>query len=118
MARRVNSVYTNYPLPEDSIALDELDKYCEEWTKTRTEATKDIMIAWAKARRGDPAALLASIGQPGLLAAMQPQAVVPASTVPSPEPAREATTTEAPAPKPTKRPRPVNGNAAAAELDI
>ena len=111
MARRVNSIYTNYPLPEDSIALDELDKYCEEWTKTRTEATKDIMIAWAKARRGDPAALLASIGHPGLLAATQPQAVVPVApvpTAPAPEPVTE---------RPAKRPRPTNGNAAAAELD-
>ena len=106
--RRENTVYTNYPLPDKSPALAELDAYCDEWTKTRPEASKDIIIAWAKARRGDPAALLASIGLPGLIGAQPAAAAVEVAPAPVKETA---------APRPT-RPKPTNGNALAADLDL
>ncbi len=40
-------------LPEDSEALEDLDAFCEEMGNiTRAEATRFILIAWSKARRG------------------------------------------------------------------
>ncbi len=40
-------------LPEDSEALEDLDAFCDEMGRiTRAEATRFILIAWSKARRG------------------------------------------------------------------
>lgn len=40
-------------LPEGSEALEDLDAFCEEMGNiTRAEATRFILIAWSKARRG------------------------------------------------------------------
>ncbi len=40
-------------LPEESEALEDLDDFCEEMGNiTRAEATRFILIAWSKARRG------------------------------------------------------------------
>ncbi len=40
-------------LPEESEALEDLDAFCEEMGNiTRAEATRFVLIAWSKARRG------------------------------------------------------------------
>lgn len=54
----------SYHLPHDHQALGELDSYCREWDKSLADATKDIVIAWAKARRGDLSALSGLLGIP------------------------------------------------------
>jgi hypothetical protein len=53
----------HYHLPEGHAALEELDSYCAEWAKSRADATKDIIIAWAKARQGDLSALSGLLGK-------------------------------------------------------
>jgi hypothetical protein len=57
MPRRLGTKPIYYQLPEDHPALSALDAYCQEWDKSRADASKDIVIAWAKARQGDLSAL-------------------------------------------------------------
>src|SRR5262245_27180086 len=64
MARRAGSKPIYYHLPEDHPALAALDAYCGEWDKSRADASKDIVIAWAKARQGDLSALSGLLGIP------------------------------------------------------
>lgn len=62
MPRRAGTKPIYYQLPEDHPALCALDAYCKEWDKSRADATKDIVIAWAKARSGDVSALSGLLG--------------------------------------------------------
>ncbi len=57
MPRRLGTKTIYYQLPEDHPALSALDAYCQEWDKSLADASKDIVIAWAKARQGDLSAL-------------------------------------------------------------
>ena len=105
MPRKPDAIYTNYPLPESSTALSELDAFCEEWgTISRADATQRLIIAWSKARHGDPGAF----GAMGIALS-----VTSAPTV--------TTETGSTAPVQDSRPairRPLNGNAKAVELDL
>jgi hypothetical protein len=62
MPRRAGTKPIYYQLPEDHPALLALDAYCTEWDKSRADASKDIVIAWAKARSGDLSALSGLLG--------------------------------------------------------
>ena len=62
MPRREGAKPIYYQLPDGHPALATLDAYCAEWDKSRAEASKDIMIAWAKARQGDLSALSGVLG--------------------------------------------------------
>ncbi len=62
MPRRQGTKPIYYQLPEDHPALSALDAYCKEWDKSRADASKDIVIAWAKARQGDLSALSGLMG--------------------------------------------------------
>ncbi len=57
MPRPPNTKTIHYHLPDDHPALATLDAYCTEWDKSRADATKDIVSAWAKARQGNLSAL-------------------------------------------------------------
>ena len=51
--RKEEDEYWNTSLPKNHEALDELDAYCNEWGGlTRAEATRRLLIEWAKLRRG------------------------------------------------------------------
>ncbi len=51
--RTSDDVYWNTSLPKDHEALQELDSYCKEWGGlTRAEATRRLLIEWARLRRG------------------------------------------------------------------
>src|SRR5947209_8679558 len=51
--RATSDDYWNTSLPKDHDALCELDAYCQEWGGlTRAEATRRLLIEWAKLRRG------------------------------------------------------------------
>ena len=103
MARKSDATYTNYPLPEGSTALSDLDAFCEEWGNiSRADATQRIVIAWSKARRGD----LAAFGAMGITLSVVSVAT-PEAIQPSPLPEN----------KPVIR-RPSNGNAKSVELDL
>jgi hypothetical protein len=62
MPRRQGAKPIYYQLPEDHPALCALDAYCKEWDKSRADASKDIVIAWAKGRSGDLSALSGLLG--------------------------------------------------------
>ena len=62
MPRRLGTKPIYYQLPEDHPALSALDAYCKEWDKSRADASKDIVIAWARARQGDLSALSGLLG--------------------------------------------------------
>ena len=105
MPRRPDAIYTNYPLPEGSTALSDLDAFCEEWGNiSRADATQRIIIAWSKSRRGDSGAF----GAMGIALSVTSAPIATTETVPS-TPVQEV--------KPVNR-RPINGNAKAVELDI
>ena len=104
MPRRPDAIYTNYPLPEDSNALSDLDAFCEEWGNiSRADATQRLIIAWSKARRGDPGAF----GAMGIALSVTSAPAVTTEAVPT-APLQE--------PKTVSR-RPINSNAKAVELD-
>jgi hypothetical protein len=106
MPRKPDAIYTNYPLPESSTALSDLDAFCEEWGNiSRADATQRLIIAWSKARRGDPGAF----GAMGIALS-----VTSAPTVTTEAGATPAVIQE---PKPASR-RPINSNAKAVELDV
>jgi hypothetical protein len=51
--RKEGDEYWYTSLPKEHEALDELDLYCREWGGlARSEATRRILIEWAKLRRG------------------------------------------------------------------
>jgi hypothetical protein len=105
MPRKADAVYTNYPLPENSSALSELDAFCEEWGNiSRADATQRLIIAWSKARRGDPGAF----GAMGI--ALSVTSAPTATTEPTLTPPVQDH-------RPVVR-RPMNGNAKAVELDL
>lgn len=58
--------YWGADLPKHSDALQELDKFCndEQGMISRTDATRMILIAWAKARQGKDTSIWPSSGQP------------------------------------------------------
>ena len=62
MPRRLGTKPIYYQLPEDHPALSALDAYCKERDKSRADASKDIVIAWARARQGDLSALSGLLG--------------------------------------------------------
>ena len=62
MPKRAGTKLIRYQLPDGHPALTTLDAYCAEWDKTPSEASKDIVIAWAKARQGDLSALSGLLG--------------------------------------------------------
>lgn len=105
MARRTTAVYTNYPLPEESNALNALDAFCEEWGNiSRADATQRIIIAWSKARCGD----LAAFGAMGITLSVTSTPTTTTETVPaSPVPESKSAIR-----------RPQSGNAKAVELDL
>lgn len=108
MPRKAAAVYTNYPLPEESNALNDLDAFCEEWGNiSRADATQRLIIAWSKARRGD----LAAFGAMGITL----------SVISAPTPGGSTETlpvVPAPENKPVVQRRVTNGNAKAVELDL
>jgi hypothetical protein len=105
MPRRPDAIYTNYPLPEGSTALSDLDDFCEEWGNiSRADATQRIIIAWSKSRRGDPGAF----GAMGIALSVTSAPVVTTESVPT-APLQET--------KSASR-RPINSNAKAVELDV
>lgn len=81
MPRRLGTKPIYYQLPEDHPALSALDAYCQEWDKSRADASKDIVIAWAKARQGDLSALS---GLLGLALGIGPEASTAIATPPRP----------------------------------
>jgi formylmethanofuran:tetrahydromethanopterin formyltransferase len=108
MPRKSDAIYTNYPLPEGSNALNDLDAFCEEWGNiSRADATQRLIIAWSKARRGD----LAAFGAMGITLS-----VISAPTAGSTETPAPAAPT--PDNKPVVPRRVTNGNAKAVELDL
>jgi hypothetical protein len=51
--RKQEDEYWNTSLPKNHEALEELDTYCDEWGGlTRAEATRRLLIEWAKLRKG------------------------------------------------------------------
>lgn len=100
MARNENKEYWGADLPKHSDALAELDQFCnDQGMISRSDATRMILIAWAKARKGQDAAVWSGV-----------QPVAPAQPIPA-QPSQGQTQ--------EYRPRRVlNGNAASAELDL
>lgn len=117
MPRSKDYEYTSYPLPITSTALQDLDVYRQEWGgMSRGEATRQLVIAWSKARHGDYSALgamgLALAAPP--LEASRPAALVERATTPA---EGSATSESRPAPS-RRRPAVGNGNAQAVQLDL
>ena len=105
MPRRADATYTNYPLPEGSTALSDLDAFCEEWGNiSRADATQRIVIAWSKARRGDPGAF----GAMGITLSVTSASAVTPETGPTALMQENKSITR----------RPLNGNAKVVELDL
>lgn len=97
MARNNEKEYWTADLPKDHAALAELDAFCkDEGMISRTDATRQILIAWAKIRQGkDPSVW------PG---------TIPRGTVPAPGPMPVQSNGQ------VRRPM-LNGNAMNVELD-
>jgi hypothetical protein len=111
MSRRRSSVYTNYSLPEGSDALADLDQFCEEWGDiSRADATRMLIIAWSKAKRGQFSELWGMSGS----ASSTPENAT--STVATRETAPSIPAT--PPPTPIVRRRVSGGNASAVDLDL
>jgi hypothetical protein len=105
MGRKADAIYINYPLPDGSNALSDLDAFCEEWGNiSRADATQRLIIAWSKARHGDSGAF----GAMDIALSVTSAPTVTTETV---------ATTSLPENRPVTR-RPLNGNAKAVELDL
>ena len=100
MARDERKEYWGVDLPKDHPALTELDQFCtDQGMISRADATRMIMIAWAKARHGQDASVWPGSGAPTAQPVQQP--------------------TQQPLQGQFERPRrALNGNAAAVDLDL
>jgi hypothetical protein len=101
MARDERKEYWGVDLPKEHPALAELDQFCEDQGMiSRADGTRMIMIAWAKARRGQDASVW-----PG--------------SQPTAQPVQQQPTQQPLQGQGFERPRrALNGNAAAVDLDL
>jgi hypothetical protein len=103
--------YWNTTLPEGSDALADLDAFRKEWGNiTRNDATRMLLIAWSKARRGQFNSLWGMSG--GNTPSPPEEKSEPA------QPPTAACESTPPATPPVTKRRTGNGNAAAAPLDL
>jgi hypothetical protein len=98
MARNDKKEYWGADLPKGSDALTELDQFCEDQGMiTRSDATRMILIAWAKSRQGKETAVwsaqVMTSGNQPMQSSFEPRRAQPVQ-------------------------RPINNNAAAVELDM
>jgi hypothetical protein len=102
MARDERKEYWGVDLPKDHPALQELDKFCtDEGMISRADATRMILVAWGKLRRG------------------QSDSVWPGAPTAQPVVQQQPTQVQPLQGQGFERPRrALNGNAAAVELDV
>jgi len=74
--RKEEDEYWNTSLPKNHEALDELDAYCNEWGGlTRAEATRRLLIEWAKLRRGKEISAWVLNPSPRLATSVSPEGI-------------------------------------------
>jgi len=113
MPRRLDVKPISYSFPETFDALLELDAFCAERDKTRADATKDIVIAWAMSRRGNLSALSGVLG-----ITITTVGIVPGPATAPFLPISEAPVTLVPSEQKLAAKRRIHSNAAAADLDL